>query len=404
MASKHEVVAPPPDLPMPIQLPKNATIEIQTQGRKLVVSKSKVPGTDAYYASLAYPEDQKESCIALCKRPSDAHEAFKVLTSCSSKNIAKPLGVWEVEAQNIAYIVFPSIAGALKSINRKCLFELEDESELSSSTAFFTDQGCTIFVDLIMAVRCVNELNERQLPVKPLKLETGSIFYQLKADGQYHVLLADFADKDKSHGAGGGNRRRNRGKDVKTVNWNGLSKFLKELGVNIKPNSELANLAALFGEDSVTFDGLVWESALWKIRTKLQFIREVFWCYDKNESRITMLQKRKSLGLQTCIDKLEANKSRGEYKEFDDKNLYSSIFFLRVYVVSHQDDTIKHSNQKVLGLVEDQRSILRLLAKEKADYMTNLIREIRSLKCIETSPLLRQGNDYMKEFYPTNAK
>lgn len=66
--------------------------------------------------------------------------------------------------------------------------------------------------DLIKAVRCVNELSEQKLPMKPLKLETGSIFYQLKTDGQYHVLLSDFADKDKSQGARGGNRRRNKGK------------------------------------------------------------------------------------------------------------------------------------------------------------------------------------------------
>lgn len=121
-------------------------IEILTQSRKLTVTKSKVPGTDAFYASLAYPDDKKESCIALCKRPSDAREAFKVLTLCSNKNVAKPLGVWEVEGENIAYIVFPRITGALKSIDRKSLFELEDESEPTSSTSFLTDQGCTIFV------------------------------------------------------------------------------------------------------------------------------------------------------------------------------------------------------------------------------------------------------------------
>lgn len=79
----------------------------------------------------------------------------------------------------------------------------------------------------------------------------------------------------------------------------------------------------------------------------MQFVREVSWCYDKNESRIKLLNSRRGLGLQSCIDKLEANKSREEHKKFDDKSLYSSIFFLRVYVVSHQDSTIKHSNQKV---------------------------------------------------------
>lgn len=76
----------------------------------------------------------------------EAREAFNVLTSCSNKNVAKPLGVWELDGENIAYIVFPSISGALKSIDRRSLFELEDESEPTSSTSFFTDQGCTIFV------------------------------------------------------------------------------------------------------------------------------------------------------------------------------------------------------------------------------------------------------------------
>nr|CAB3488279.1 unnamed protein product [Digitaria exilis] len=145
MAPKHKIVRPaipPPDPSFPIELPKNATIEILTQSRKLTVTKSKVPGTDAFYASLAYPDDKKESCIALCKRPSDAREAFKR-----------------------------------------------------------SYQG----------------------------------------------------NKDKSQGARGGNRRRNKGKgpDLETINWNGLGKFLTELGVNIKPISELANLAALLGKNSL---------------------------------------------------------------------------------------------------------------------------------------------------------
>lgn len=124
-------------------------IEIQTQDRKLIVTNKKVSGTEAYHASLTYPGGEDESCIALCKRPSDAHETFNVLTSCSNRNIAKPLRVWEDHAKNIAYIVFPSINGALKSIDRMMIFELEDNSanpSASPSAACFTDEGCMILV------------------------------------------------------------------------------------------------------------------------------------------------------------------------------------------------------------------------------------------------------------------
>lgn len=38
---------------------------------------------------------------------------------------------------------------------------------------------------------------------------------------------------------------------METMNWNGLGKFLKALGENIKPISELANLAALLEKGSL---------------------------------------------------------------------------------------------------------------------------------------------------------
>uniref|UniRef100_A0A0A9ESN7 Uncharacterized protein n=1 Tax=Arundo donax TaxID=35708 RepID=A0A0A9ESN7_ARUDO len=74
------------------------------------------------------------------------------------------------------------------------------------------------------------------------------------------------------------------------------------------------------------------------------------------------------------------------------------MFFLRVYLVTHQDDTIK--DYKGPEDLKDKRSVRRLVMKERPDYLVKLIKEIRQAKWIKESPLMRRHNEYMKEFYP----
>lgn len=90
----------------------------------------------------------------------------------------------------------------------------------------------------------------------------------------------------------------------------------------------------------------MWEPALWMLRTKLQLIREVFWRCDTDQATKGTLMQRNALGLQSCIDKLAISRDPSQ-KKFEDKNLYDSMFFLRVCVVAHFDDTIKGCDQKV---------------------------------------------------------
>lgn len=94
-------------------------------------------------------------------------------------------------------------------------------------------------------------------------------------------------------------------------------------------------------EQRYRYEDLVWEPGLWESSTKVQLVRDVYWCYNKNKNRISTLKNKTALGLKSFIDKLEVNKSRAPDKQINDDNLYESLFFLRVYMVAHKDDTIK---------------------------------------------------------------
>ncbi|KAF0895044.1 hypothetical protein E2562_006762, partial [Oryza meyeriana var. granulata] len=142
--NESAVAKPAADPLYPVDLPGNSKIEIQNQGRKLTVYASKVPGSMAYNATLSYLEGQQEKCVAVRRRSEQACTLFEILQSCSHKNIIQPIGIWE-ERENLAYIVFPCFDGAVSSIPKENLFEVEDATDAESSTFGFTDQGCRIF-------------------------------------------------------------------------------------------------------------------------------------------------------------------------------------------------------------------------------------------------------------------
>ncbi|XP_015615865.1 uncharacterized protein [Oryza sativa Japonica Group] len=402
---------PIPDPSMPIKIPGDSKIEIQNRSRNLTVYASKVVDSVAYNAMLSYPEGQQEKCVAVCRRLEHAHALFDILASCSHSNIIEPIGIWEEKGTKLAYIVFPCFDGPLSLIPTEEIFDVEDATNDKSYTFGFTDQGCKIFVEMFMAVKYVNDLyDDEQIPLKALNFDESKIFYQLNAQRDYRVLLTDFKLEISPTG-NARNNRKGKGKasstvptvdELKVANWNGLGQLLQKLHKNLGLHAELNHFAELLGKKTVKYEDLVWEAGLWEHNSKVQFIREIYWHYNNDEAKISQLKLRASLGLKSCIDKLEVNKSREPNKEINDKSLYNSLFFLRVYMVAHRDDLIKgYSGAK--ETVEDRKAVVRLLMKECPTYMVKLIAEIRHLGWIKESPFLRKDNQYMREFYPPKA-
>ncbi|XP_015617326.1 uncharacterized protein [Oryza sativa Japonica Group] len=379
----------------PVIVPGNSKIEIQSRVRNLTVYAIKIPGSVAYNAMLLYSEGQQEKCLAVRRRSEHAHTLYEILRNCSHRNIIQPMGVWEEMETNLAFIVFPCSDGVVTSIPKEALFDVEDATNAESYTFGFSDQGCRIFREICMAVRYINVLyDEEKIPLKALDLDESKIFYQSKAKGDYHVLLTDI----KMEISPTGNVRKNRrakGKvsstgvptvdDVKTANWNGLGQFLKKLHKDLKLHIELSHLSEELGKESVKYEDLVWEPGLWESSTKVQLVRDVYWCYNKNKNRISTLKNKTALGLKSFIDKLEVNKSRAPDKQINDDNLYESLFFLRVYMVAHKDDTIK-GYSGTMEMMHDKKAIVRLLMIERPEYMVTLISAIRKLGWIRQSP------------------
>ncbi|GJM91304.1 hypothetical protein PR202_ga07666 [Eleusine coracana subsp. coracana] len=253
-----------------------------------------------------------------------------------------------------------------------------------------------------MTVQYVNDMYEKELLLRSLKLEKGSIFYQLRPKEEYHILLADFK-MEGSNESGGGRKKgkaSNRAPNkelVKKSNWAGLGECVEDLSVKVMPKSEISHLIDLLKARTVSFVDLGRAPAIWSFWTKIQFLREVYWCYDKNGPRITYLKGRPALGLLSCINKMEVNKSREKGKEIQDNSLYDSLFFLRVYLVAHQDDAIKGYKGSID--INDKRSIGRLLIKEKPEYMVIIVREVRLKNWIKETPFMCRHNEYMMEFY-----
>lgn len=88
------------------------------------------------------------------------------------------------------------------------------------------------------------------------------------------------------------------------------------------------------------YNNLLWEPGLWTVYTKIHFIREIFWSFNKKTERESLLKSKKSLGLQTVIANLGFSNA--------DNDLYDSIMFLRKKIVAHQDSAYeKYSGKKV---------------------------------------------------------
>jgi hypothetical protein len=93
---------------------------------------------------LLYGDRHPENCVALCRRRSRAFEAFEFLNACSHPNIAKPIGVWEDEAKKLGYIVFQNFDGALSSVPKQVIFEVENLLEPKPAMHGFSEKGFNI--------------------------------------------------------------------------------------------------------------------------------------------------------------------------------------------------------------------------------------------------------------------
>lgn len=429
----------------------SGSLGIETQITSLEID-AKTEGLGrACRAKLVFPDEHAESCIAVPKIASLALETLQVLNACSHPNIAKPIGFWEDKKKKQGYILFHNFDGLLSSLPKDCIFEVDDEDqpEGQPSISGFSKAGLNMMREVVSAVKYVNDHYQQEapqaencIPVKSLNIESVTVFYQLKADGHYLVLLSDIEDnihkceKDKSKNVIGKTKEKKKAPfrtwqprdfvkkekaiagnpgevpDVRMIcskNWNNVGKYIAQLSGEWTVNFEVNHLVGRLKEEGVKYDDLVWEAGLWDLSTKVQFIREIFWFYDKNTTRLGELVKKDPLGLQSCIDRLGVmvTKDRGTPFEtteiMDERNLFNSLDFLRIFILAHQAKVLKGiSGPKVVA--PDQKSAERFVSKKKPDYYVILIKEIRSLNWFKTSPFLRSGHNYMVDFQENLAR
>lgn len=397
--------------------------EIEKQAVRLIVEDETIGGSGgAYRAKLLYGDRHPENCVALCRRRSRAFEAFEFLNACSHPNIAKPIGVWEDEAKKLGYIVFQNFDGALSSVPKQVIFEVENLLEPKPAMHGFSEKGFNILWDLMSAVNYVNDhyqqepsQTENYLPLKSLRMEACTVFFQLKEEGDYLVLLTDFEidTGESSQNIKGHKRRGAKAKarssgeqpdvhQIRTRNWNNMGEYISQLCAGCSANFEVTHLIDSLKNEAAKYDDLLWEAGLWDLTTKIYFLHEIFWCYDKAPGLKADLNERLPLGLQSCIIKLNVReKANNELSGvtppiMKEWSLYKSLHFLRVFLFAHQADILeKYSGPK--GDIQDRKSAERFVLEHKSDYMVRIIEEIRDLKCIKTSPYLRSRHNYMIE-------
>lgn len=420
-AEKRLDLADPQVCLMPIEL--SGSPEINQLDAWLTIDDPVIGAGGAYYAKLHYLDERTDTCVAVRRKMSAALDIFQILNACSHQNIAKPIGVWEDKVNDKGYIAFRHFDGVLSTVPKEIIFEVENPSEPDPAIYGFSKIGLNILSDIMSAVNYVNNKyqqettqTENYIPLRSLRIEAGTIFYQLKEGNDYLVLLSDF-----EMGTGGTRqnvkgRRKKKGKgeepdvhEISTRNWNNTGKYIAQLYGGWRANFEVSHLVDTLQEEAVRYIDLVWEAGLWDLSTKIYFLREIFWCYDNNTTRKADLIKRKPLELQNCIVTLEFEETTNEgnvnqsTKIMQETNLLKSLVFLRSFIFAHRAEILKrYTGPK--DAFQDEKSAERFVLKHKGDYMVRLIQEIRSLAWIKTSPYLRSRNNYMIERHRPSKK
>ncbi|XP_039822762.1 uncharacterized protein LOC120684976 [Panicum virgatum] len=387
--------------------PENHPIVISEQGCTLIIESNKIPGTPLQPATC-----EGTRYVALSRTIQDACNMHNTLVMCDHPNILKPIGVWTDPSDNRkAYIAVASVDNALNNLAKEQLFCIEGRI-----CRGFSALGFRMFKDIFTAIQYVNsryeggatssDNNTPPIQLFPMMLEPRNIFVKM-ANGKARVMLGNFktklSDVYVSRSSRGARREITRD-NIEKVHWKEVGHCLTELYKTYEASRELTELATFLTDGEVTYDSLLWQPGIWDARTKMQFVREIYFLLDSerdNEKtpfestpRGKVLKKKNSLGLLPIMKEFSPpmNENTGQEKPIKENHLLDSVIFLRNKIVAHFDDEYRRFKGS-------KGEVYTIIQSRKDDYMITLARTIRELGWIPKSPVTRGENDYMACFY-----
>ncbi|CAL4984427.1 unnamed protein product [Urochloa decumbens] len=391
---------------------ENPHIVISNQGCTLIIENNKIPGTPLQRAMC-----EGRRCVAMSRTSHDAYNMHITLTICDHPNILNTIGVWaDPSDSRKAYIAVASVDNALSGLEKEQMFCIEGQL-----CRGFSDLGFKVFRDIFSAVQYVNNKYEggatssasNSLPIQlfPMKLEPKNIFFKI-VNGEPRVMLGYFKKQlsdmyaiRSSRGA----RRESTREEIQKAHWKEVGRCLTELYNNYEASSELTELAEFLTEGEVTYESLLWQPGIWDARTKMQFIREIYFLLDKERASLKcsfektprgkILMNKSPLGFLPIMNEFSPPLDHNnQEKPIADNHLLDSVIFLRNKIVAHfhaEYETFKGSKVEIGTSVVTRE---RYIQKRKPDYMITLAKAIRELGWIAESPVTRDENDYMARF------
>ncbi|XP_037437815.1 uncharacterized protein LOC119305392 [Triticum dicoccoides] len=376
-------------------------IIIEGNGCELVVTPKKLPGTEFQPATC-----DGAACVVMLMSYSDAVEICRTLVTYTHPNVLKPIGIWKSKDDK-AYLAFDEVHGSLKKKGNGYIFSIED-----SSIYGFSANGLKAFREIFSAVNYVNTQYKQDAESRhALKLVDSTIFYRTTAEDEVEAVLGVLYVKNPGPLANLKTKTRgSRGPTVEELeryNWTSTGDYIKGYFKGCVANDEIKHLVEFLKGASANYDDLHWEPGLWEADIKMQFIREIWWHVEQQRGSVKLIELRETekgkvlnsirrpLGIIECIRKLAEPEKAARIVE---ATLLDSVRHLRDSVVAHHGGSI-NAYQGAKEDVRDKVNLERLIQKAKGDYMIKLVREIRPLKWITESPVLRDQNNYMECFY-----
>ncbi|XBI79996.1 hypothetical protein VPH35_089278 [Triticum aestivum] len=278
--------------------------------------------------------------------------------------------------------------------------------------------ACVVMLmEIFSAVNYVNTQYKQDAESRhALKLVDSTIFYRTTAEDEVEAVLGVF------HGCEGETemlqiqnkphdpmifKRGPTVEELERYNWTSTGDYIKGYFKGCVANDEIKHLVEFLKGASANYDDLHWEPGLWEADIKMQFIREIWWHVEQQRGSVKLIELRETekgkvlnsirrpLGIIECIRKLAEPEKAARIVE---ATLLDSVRHLRDSVVAHHGGSI-NAYQGAKEDVRDKVNLERLIQKAKGDYMIKLVREIRPLKWITESPVLRDQNNYMECFY-----
>ncbi|TVT96914.1 hypothetical protein EJB05_57880, partial [Eragrostis curvula] len=193
-------------------------------------------------------------------------------------------------------------------------------------------------------------------------------------------------------------------------NWSKVGEYLSTIcGKDANINLELMSLSEYLESETVRYDDLLWQAGIWKAIEKMSFVREIYWLMDMQRGRkkqVKLINTEKAQTLNNIKRPLQivSGLQKFEEKTLKEESLFDSVIHLRDYLLGHYGQSYQFYKGNKDDIGTDKVTGEKFLQKTKGDYMIKLIKEIRALKWIPESPMLRDKNNYMQLFYEMKKK